>query len=111
MKPEDICTANDLHKLPVITKQDIIDNYDKFISKNCIKFLTSTGYTSGTTGTPSKFLRDLYSINFESAALWRHWLSSGYKLGNRRITIRGTIIKNATDKNPPFGNIILLKMN
>ena len=34
LKPEDICTANDLHKLPVITKQDIIDNYDKFISKN-----------------------------------------------------------------------------
>lgn len=100
--PDDINTTNDLWKLPIMSKDDVIKNSHKLISTNVGKLFVHHGYTSGTTGSPCKFLRDLPSINFENAAIWRQWQLSGYKLGEKRITIRGELIKETNDLKPPF---------
>ena len=70
LTPEDIKIKEDLRKLPIINKQIVQQNFKDFRNAN-FKGLVFKGYTSGTTGSPGMFLRDLKSINFENAFLWR----------------------------------------
>jgi len=101
LKPDDIKTRKDLSKLPFIDKFVVRDNFDKFIAKNKPKWLANKGHTSGTSGTPCKYLRDYSSINFENAALWRQWGLAGDK-GFKRITLRGCSIVPVAQTEPPF---------
>lgn len=101
LKPEDIKTKKDLEKLPFLDKYIVKENYDKLIAKNAFKFLCSVGTTSGTTGTPGRFLRDYYSINFENAALQRLWKNAGDN-NLRRLTLRENIVVPTNQEKPPF---------
>ena len=101
LKPEDIQTRNDLQKLPLMTKEDVHDHYDKLIAPNRKSRLSRTCHTSGTTGTPAKFLRDYNSINFENAAVWRQWQQAGYT-GQKRLTLRGEVVVPSSQSSPPF---------
>lgn len=101
LQPSDIQTNEDLKKLPFLDKYIVKENYDKLIAKNMIKFLCNTGTTSGTTGTPGKFLRDYYSINFENAAIRRFWGHSGCE-NFRRITLRENVVVPTNQEKPPF---------
>lgn len=91
LKPSDIRTKEDLQKLPIINKKTVQDNFKNFRNKN-FKGLVFKGYTSGTTGAPGTFLRDLNSINFENAAIWRLFSSAGKTADSRRVTLRGDIV-------------------
>ena len=102
LKPEDIRTSADLPKLPLLTKAIVKDRFDLLVAKNANRFLLRKGYTSGTTGTPAKFYRDLYSINFEHATIWRHWHWGGFGSGQRRVTLRGDRVVPITRREPPF---------
>lgn len=101
LKPEDIRTKEDLAKLPYLDKQTVRKNYNQLIARNKPRLFSSVAETSGTTGTPSKFLRDYYSVNFENAALWRFREAVG---GNRanRVILRGDIIVPVEQNSPPF---------
>lgn len=101
LKPEDIKTKHDLKKLPFIDKFIVKDHFDKFIAKNKINMFSNTAYTSGTNGTPCKFLRDYNSINFENAAIWRQWKIAGDS-GLKRITLRGDIVIPVSQVEAPF---------
>ena len=101
LKPKDIRTKEDLKKLPYLDKQIVKKNYNKLIARNMLKIFSGTAETSGTTGTPSKFLRDYYSINFENAALWRFREPVGGN-GTRRAILRGDIIIPVEQDRPPF---------
>ncbi len=101
LKPEDIKTKQDLQKLPFLDKLTVRQNYDKLIARNRMKFFCGTAETSGTTGTPSRFMRDYYSINFENAALWRFREQVGGN-GTRRVILRGDIIIPVEQAHPPF---------
>jgi phenylacetate-CoA ligase len=101
LTPGDIKSKEDLVKLPFIDKYTVKNNFDKFIAKNRSKLFRTVSHTSGSSGTPAKFLRDYYSINFENAALWRLWKNAG-DTGLRRITLRGDIIVPVSNTKPPF---------
>jgi phenylacetate-CoA ligase len=101
LKPDVIRTVADLDKLPLLEKSTINANYDKLISPKNRNILCRAGSTSGSSGTPTKLLRDFESINFERAAVWRHWRQAGDN-GKRRITVRGDIIVPASQVEPPF---------
>ncbi|HYE36645.1 hypothetical protein [Methylocaldum sp.] len=101
LTPEDFKTKADLAKLPYLDKHLVRENYDKLIAENKNTWLCNVGHTSGSTGTPGKFLRDPHSINFENAALWRQWRHAGDQ-GDRRVTLRGDIIVPLTQDQPPF---------
>lgn len=101
LKPEDIQTVEDLKKLPLMDKRVVNENYDKLIAHNKKNLLCRMGSTSGSTGTPAKFVRDYHSINFEHAMVWRHWRNAG-DFGKKRVTLRGDIIAPVSQTQPPF---------
>jgi phenylacetate-CoA ligase len=101
LTPDDINGKEDLTKLPFIDKYTVRENFDKFVSKNSSKMFRTVSHTSGSSGTPGKFLRDYHSINFENAALWRLWKNAG-DTGLKRVTLRGDIIVAVSKTKPPF---------
>ncbi len=101
LKLADIRTVADLQKFPFIDKKTVRENFKLFRNRR-FKGLTYKGLTSGTTGTPGVFLRDLNSINFENAAVWRSWMWGGKEPRTKRITIRGDLICSIERKEPPF---------
>lgn len=98
---DDVRTAADLRKLPLMDSRTVKENFDALISPRHRNWLCRTGTSSGTTGLPSKFLRDFDAINFEHATQWRQWGSAGDS-GKRRISLRGEIIVPASQSEPPF---------
>ncbi len=101
LTPEDIQTKEDLKKLPYLDKQILRDQFDRLKSRKIPYFLYNIGKTSGTSGIPVSTLRDVISINFENAALWRSWENAGdHSL--RRVTLRGEKVVPVTQLNPPF---------
>lgn len=101
LRPQDIATVEDLKKLPLIDKDIVKTNFNNFINKN-FKGYRVKAHTGGTTGNPSTYLRDLNSINFENAVLWRQFLTLGKPPGSRRITLRGELVCPSDRKRPPF---------
>jgi phenylacetate-CoA ligase len=101
LKPDDFQTRNDLKKLPYMDKHTVRENFDRLIARKYMNILCRIGSTSGSTGTPGRFLRDYHAINFENAAVWRHWHNAGDN-GKKRVTIRGDVIIPVAQNHPPF---------
>lgn len=76
LSPQDITKTEDLRKLPMINKEIVRKNFKDFRNRN-YRGLVIKGQSSGTSGTPGVFLRDLYSINYEKAMLWRQYRWAG----------------------------------
>lgn len=104
LTPEDIQTTEDLRHLPVMDKHTVRENFDRLIARGHQNLLCRMGSTSGSTGTPGKFLRDYQAINFENAAAWRHWRAAGDN-GLKRLTVRGDVIVPVSQSRPPFWKI------
>lgn len=59
VRPEDIRTVDDLYKLPVVTRQDIVDGFPKAIlARNFRSDDCRLVATSGSTGTPLRVFKD-----------------------------------------------------
>jgi len=58
LRPEDFNCIGDLKKLPILTKEDVINNFDKLISRNINKKHFKISATSGSTGKPLQFYYD-----------------------------------------------------
>jgi len=101
LKPSDIKTKEDLKKLPIIEKDMVQSNINNFLNQGKKKYLFKS-LTGGTTGTPGVFFRDIDSINFENAALWRFFNWGGKIKKNRRITLRGQVVCPVENNKPPF---------
>ena len=97
----DFKTIEDLHKLPIIDKKYVRGNFQSFRNMN-FRGPVFKGLTSGTTGSPAKFLRDLGSINFENAAIFSQQRWAGVKDNDRRVWLRGDSVVPADQRNPPF---------
>ena len=101
LKPSDIKVKEDLTKIPIIDK-DIVKKYFPLFRNKNYKGSIFKAETSGTTGTPGTFLRDLSSINFENAAVWRFFQNGGKLFKTPRVSIRGDIIFPIEQRKPPF---------
>jgi phenylacetate-CoA ligase len=58
LTPNGFETIEDLRKLPILTKEDVIKNFDKLISRKINKKYLELAATSGSTGKPMQFYRD-----------------------------------------------------
>jgi phenylacetate-CoA ligase len=85
----------------LIDKHVVQADIEKFTSKKHYNVLCNVGKTSGSTGTPGKFIRDFDSINFEHACVWRNWKNGGDD-GKKRLTLRGDVIVPSSQDEPPF---------
>ena len=71
LMPSDIKDISDLHKIPILTRNDIHKNFNKLIEKNINRSKLKMGHTSGTTGSPLEFLWDHNLIVMNNAVHWR----------------------------------------
>ena len=101
LTPEDIKTKGDLHKLPIINKETVRQNFGKFRNTH-FRGLVFKALTSGYSGSPSVFLRDMQSANFENAVVWRYLGWHGKSYGTKRAFLRGHLIVPAEKNNPPY---------
>ena len=89
LKPESIKCREDLEKIPVLTKEDIRNNFDKLISTDISARRHINGSTGGSTGTPMKFIADVNTWTRLRAANFRMWHSAGYEFGEKMFTLAG----------------------
>ena len=102
LMPSDIKEISDLHKIPILTRNDIHDNFEKLIAKNIDRSKLKMGHTSGTTGSPLEFLWDHNLIVMNNAFHWRQRNWAGLKLGDKFAVLFGRVIVPLKQKNAPF---------
>lgn len=100
--PDDIKTIPDLIKMPIITKNDIKQNIDKFISFKFNKNDLIHGHTSGTTGSPLDLYWDHGMVVMNNAVDWRQKKWAGFSPGDRHAVILGRVIVPIKENRPPF---------
>jgi phenylacetate-CoA ligase len=81
LKPQDIRCLADLQKLPVLTKQTLLNEFESLQADNRKTFRPKTVCTSGTAGRQVQFLVDRPSNVLEFVYYWRYWNWAGYRLG------------------------------
>ena len=96
LRPNDIKTIDDLQYIPVLTKEIVRNNFDELISDEAHKFKPLLTHTSGSTGTPLKLYLDKNINAARFAFFWRIWNWTGYKLGYRWASIRGSIFDDGS---------------
>lgn len=89
--PEDILTKADLKKLPIMTKKEMMDNFDSLTAVNRKSFNPITMSTSGTTGTPFKFYQDENNILYERAFVLRYFSRAGMKANDLLAVLRSFV--------------------
>lgn len=75
--------GRELEKYPYIGKKTVAENFLSFANPACK--IRNTGYTSGTTGTPGKYFRDIRSMAAEQYFQGRYF---GWK-GKNMVILRG----------------------
>jgi phenylacetate-CoA ligase len=90
LKPSDIKSFDDLHKIPVLTKETARKENRNLIASNLTQRHVHKGVTGGTTGPPLKLLRDAGDLTFTWAAFYRWYSWMGIEMGDRVSKIWGT---------------------
>ena len=94
LSKNDFNTLDDLEKIPILTKKDIMDNYHAFIPKNYTKKYFK-GSTGGSTGEPLKYRMSAEDYSRGVALLYRGFSYAGYKIGDKMAIIAGgSLVKN-----------------
>ncbi|MDI6694114.1 MAG: AMP-binding protein [Anaerolineales bacterium] len=96
-------TPEDLPNLPLLEKETIRSNPDKFLNQEVDRRRLLIDYTSGTTGTPLPVLRSTLTNRATSAAYEariRRWAGVNYRMS--RAMIGGRIVIPPTRAKPPF---------
>ena len=100
--PEDIRSRDDLHKLPVLTKEEIRQNADRFISQKTPRRGLLSRHTSGTTGKALHFYMTADAVAFQWAVWWRHRLRFGVTPGRWHANFTGQRVVPITQRTPPY---------
>jgi phenylacetate-CoA ligase len=88
--PENINSKDKLKKIPVLTKQNVIDNYNELIVKGISQVHHIKSATGGSTGDPMKYLLDRNSWSFSHADYLYNWEKTGYSYGDKHIALGST---------------------
>lgn len=98
--------TEDIHHLPIITKQDIRENRRDIFVGNPLN--RTKGYTSGTTGSPLVVYRDYQSMVKEWAYQWAYQMQHSYKIGMKTVILRGNLGKTKMESLDPYSNTLYL---
>jgi len=100
--PDDIRSRDDLHKLPVLTKEEVRQNADRFISEKTPRRELLSRHTSGTTGKALHFYMTEEAVAFQWAIWWRHRLRFGVTPGSWHANFTGQRVVPIIQRTPPF---------
>jgi phenylacetate-CoA ligase len=91
-----------LARVPLLEKSEVRQDPERFRNQSTHRWLLREAHSSGTTGTPLTFWRDLDSINFENATIWRQRRWAGLGFDDRRVSLRGELPVPASRTSPPY---------
>jgi len=94
LKPQDIQTVGDLVRVPVLTKELVRERFDDLVAENSHQFKPYLNKTSGSTGTPLRFLQDKNVSIARFAFFWRVWHMAGYRPWMKWAQVDGMFIGN-----------------
>ena len=87
--PSEIHSLDDVHKIPIITKEDVRNNIDDLIPTQFDKSKLRLWVTGGSTGTPLGIYQDKFTCDlYEGAFRWRQWSWAGYKFFDRKAQLK-----------------------
>jgi phenylacetate-CoA ligase len=89
--PKSIRKIEDIQKIPIITKKDIIGNYDKILADGTDISKCEIISTTGSTGIPLKVYYDKKSLYYSTAIVYFGFFESGLKLTDRIVELTGTM--------------------
>ena len=100
VKPDDIVTLGDLHKFPLLTKDDVRNNLEDLVARNINRSRLCYRTTSGSTGIPLGVYQDQHtSYLHELALVYRQRGWAGWNFGDRYLVLRGNAPPKAGTKN------------
>jgi len=102
LSPADIRCREDLAKLPVLTKEDVRQNFDRLVSEKASKHELVFRHTSGTTGNALHFYTTKPAIAFQWAVWWRHRTRFGIAPGAWHANFTGKRVVPLDQRTPPF---------
>lgn len=99
VRPDDITSLEDLHRLPTLSRDDVISNFNSLQSSKGKSYRPILMKSSGTTGQKLTYMmpREL-KWPFSAANQWRYYSWAGVKLGDRRATLGARIFATR----PPY---------
>jgi len=93
--PHNFTSLDQIKNLPFLTKEIVLKNSYDLTSRDFPKKNMKIACTGGTSGTPMQFHVDRQTHDvYEQAFVRRHWNWVGYQRFDRKIVLRGEIIKN-----------------
>ncbi|MCD4781947.1 MAG: glycosyltransferase [Candidatus Omnitrophica bacterium] len=87
--PEIIKTEEDFRRIPILTRDDIQENYDRLIARNFAKNQLICKTTSGSTGVPMKFCYDRATYEWHMAGASRSDRWAGWNYGEKELYVWG----------------------
>jgi len=87
LKPKDIRTAEDLGRIPITEKEDLISMGDLMLSQKIKINRCRTRFTSGSTGNPHKIVFDRVADDYGHATDLRSLFQNGYKFNKRLLEV------------------------
>ncbi|MBQ0088921.1 MAG: phenylacetate--CoA ligase family protein [Prevotellaceae bacterium] len=94
LKPEDIQCAEDLKKLPILTKDIIRTHYDDLVADDVKTMKYRVNKTGGTSGMPMQFLCNEDVWGYVTAAKIDGWKQIGYRYGDKFAALGSSSILN-----------------
>lgn len=94
INPKKITKIKDLEKIPILNKEIIRNNIEKFKPrKKIFKYINYfENPTGGTTGTPLKYKISRKDRILSGCLLYRGWSNGGYKLGDKMVFLSGSTL-------------------
>jgi phenylacetate-CoA ligase len=99
---KDIQSKDDIHKIPVLTRDAVRSNRNRLISDKYRPQDLVHGHTSGTTGSPLDFFWDINTCVYTNGVDWRQKNWAGINYGDRIAVLLGRTIVPIDSKRPPF---------
>ncbi|MCP4590283.1 MAG: phenylacetate--CoA ligase family protein [bacterium] len=102
LRPDDIRTADDLPKLPILEKQTVRDRFDDLQSRGWPTRRQVHLATGGTTGTCLHLIEDMDTAPWRWAVQWRHRRRFGVEFGRPFVVFASKGVVPLSNMNPPI---------
>lgn len=89
--PDNIKNLDDLEKIPILTKKEIRENYDKILAYNTDKEKCRVVSTTGSTGIPLKIWNDNDAQLYTSSVVYFALFESGLRLKDSIMELTGIL--------------------
>jgi phenylacetate-CoA ligase len=85
--PQDIKTRDDYRRIPVLYKEDVVENFELLKSDQFEKLAPISTVTGSSTRDGLRLYRSEHSEVFRKAVVWRHLFNIGFRFRDRRAQL------------------------